>query len=275
MTYSTFSHPVNYWYSPFLVFTVSINQQPGDYGQQLDFRSGQLAVAVDMDCVHGEVYWTDAAAGIIRKASLNGSDAQDVLSGLGSPEGIAIDPVSRVLYYTDSRLDVVGAALLDGSYRKTLSNTDMVNPRAIVLDTNRGKICWTDWNRNKPQIETSNMDGTDRRVLVSDDLRLPNGLAFDHFSQQLCWADAGTKRLECMRWTTGGDEITPITPAIGGNGRLYGIAALKDHCPRGSNSCAFNNGGCAFLCFPTPSGGRTCACPDGIDPRICQESNNS
>ncbi|KAL8607394.1 hypothetical protein ACOMHN_024419 [Nucella lapillus] len=287
--------------------------------------TGQLAVAVDMDCVHGEVYWTDAAAGIIRKASLNGSDAQDVLSGLGSPEGIAIDPVSRVLYYTDSRLDVVGAALLDGSYRKTLFNTDMVNPRAIVLDTNRGKIYWTDWNRNKPQIESSNMDGTDRRVLVSDDLRLPNGLAFDHFSQQLCWADAGqcavlcwadagTKRLECMRsdglgrrtvstapshpfdltmlnnvlyWTdwerkhisavsqTGGDEITPITPAIGGNGRLYGIAALKDHCPRGSNSCAFNNGGCAFLCFPTPSGGRTCACPDGIDPRICQESNNS
>ncbi|XP_076463392.1 nidogen-1-like [Babylonia areolata] len=295
------------------VFIMSTSPQPGDFGQQVDYRAGQLAVAVDMDCVHGEVYWTDAAEGFIRKAAMNGTNSQLVLTGLGSPEGLAIDPVSRVMYYTDSKLDEVGAALLDGSYRKTLFNTDMVNPRAIVLDSSRGKLYWTDWNRNRPQIETSNMDGSERRVLVSDDLRLPNGLAFDHFSQQLCWADAGTKRLECMRsdglgrrivstapshpfgltmlnsilyWTdwerkhisgvsqTGG-EVSTITPAIGGNGRLYGIKALKDQCPRGTNSCAFNNGGCAFLCLPTPSGGRTCACPDGIDPRSCQESNTS
>ena len=53
------------------------------------------------------------------------------------------------------------------------------------------KLYWTDWNRNKPQIETASMDGSDRHVLISANLRLPNGLAFDHFSQQLCWADAG------------------------------------------------------------------------------------
>ena len=61
-----------------------------------------------------------------------------VYTGLGSPEGLAVDFVSRSLYYTDSKLDVVGATLLDGSYHKTLFNTDMVNPRAIVLDIIRG-----------------------------------------------------------------------------------------------------------------------------------------
>ena len=61
-----------------------------------------------------------------------------IYTGLGSPEGLAVDFVSRSLYYTDSKLDVVGATLLDGSYHKTLFNTDMVNPRAIVLDIIRG-----------------------------------------------------------------------------------------------------------------------------------------
>ncbi|KAK7103484.1 nidogen-like [Littorina saxatilis] len=296
------------------VFAVSTSPQPGDYGQQLAFNPGQLAVAVDTDCAEGHIYFGDAAYGVIRRTTLNGSASQDILTGLGSPEGIAVDFVSRTLYYTDSRLDVVGVALLDGTYRKTLFNTDMVNPRAIALDVTRGQIYWTDWNRNKPQIETANTDGTERRVLVSEDLRLPNGLAFDHFSQQLCWADAGSKRLECVRsdgvgrrivssapnypfsvtmlnnilyWTdwerrtisgvrqSGGEEISPISAAIGGNGRLYGITALRDQCPRGSNSCAFNNGGCEFLCLPTPSGGRTCACPDGVDPRVCQETNRT
>lgn len=42
---------------------------------------GQLAVAVDTDCTEAEIYWTDAAAGIIRKARLNGSDSQVVMTG--------------------------------------------------------------------------------------------------------------------------------------------------------------------------------------------------
>lgn len=42
--------------------------------------------------------------------------------------------------------------------------------------------------------------------------------------------------------------------------------------PEVTNACAFNNGGCTYLCLPTANGGRSCACPDGMDPRICKES---
>lgn len=296
------------------VMGVSATPSPGDYGQQLVYIPGQLAVAVDTDCQAGHLYWTDAGAGIIRRAFLNGSDVQTLLTGLGSPEGIAVDYVSRNIYYTDSKLDTLGVARFDGTSRKTLYNTDMLNPRAIVLDVSRGNMYWTDWNRNKPQIETARMDGTGRRVLVRADLRLPNGLAFDHYSQQLCWADAGTKKLECMRadgmgrrivssapshpfgltilngvlfWTDwerkdipsvsqdSGQERTPLQAALGGNGKMYGITAVKYTCPRVNGACFLNNGGCAFLCLPSPNGGRLCACPDSMDPRICQDSNIS
>jgi len=37
----------------------------------------------------------------------------------------------------------------------------------------------------------------------------------------------------------------------------------------GSNPCAHHNGGCRFLCLPTSRGGRTCTCPDDIDPEEC------
>ncbi|XP_067681271.1 nidogen-like [Haliotis asinina] len=280
-------------------------------GQMLIYVPGQLAVGLDTDCAEGLLYWTDVAGGQIRRAQYDGTDIQTVLTGLVSPEGIAIDYISRNLYYTDSELDVVGVAKLDGTDQKTLFSSDIINPRSIVLDPRRGVFYWTDWNRDKPQIEKANMDGTSRMVLVTSDLGLPNGLTLDDRTQQLCWGDAGTHRIECLRtdglgrrilydkasypfdvaffnnvlywtdWETkgipnvdrdgGADANDPINLAVGGNGRLYGVTAVRDQCPRVTNGCAVNNGGCRYLCLPSPSGGRTCACPDDIDPRRCNE----
>ncbi|CAL1530382.1 unnamed protein product [Lymnaea stagnalis] len=281
-----------------------------DYGQQLINIRNMLAVGVDTDCQDGYLYWTDASMGLIRRSKLNGSDVEVIVSGLKSPEGIAVDFSARNIFFTDSELDTLQVTRLDGSHLKTLVSTDMVNPRAIVLDINRGVIYWTDWNRNRPQIEKINMDGTDRKVLVSDGLQLPNGLSFDPFSQTLCWGDAGTQSIECIRsdgagrrvvyakatypfditvlnniiyWTdwqrkdvpninqSGGEVNEPLQQAIGGNGRLYGITAVKDQCPRARNSCGLNDGGCKFLCLASQNRGRTCACPDGMDPRLCQQ----
>ena len=58
---------------------------------------------------------------------------------------------------------------------------------------------------------------------------------------------------------------------VGGNGKLYGITAVTAQCPRINNACARNNGGCTYLCLPTPNGGRTCTCPDDITPEECNQ----
>ncbi|TMS23331.1 Nidogen-1 [Larimichthys crocea] len=92
----------------------------------------------------------------------------------------------------------VEVSKLDGSQRRVLFDTDLINPRPIVTNPAYGRLYWADWNRDGPKIEMSNMDGTDRTVLVKDDLGLPNGLTFDLDNQQLCWADAGTRKVECM-----------------------------------------------------------------------------
>lgn len=63
-----------------------------------------------------------------------------LLLDLGSPEGIAVDHLGRNLFWTDSRLDRIEVAKLDGTQRRVLFETDLVNPRGIVTDSVRGYL---------------------------------------------------------------------------------------------------------------------------------------
>ncbi|XP_072125175.1 nidogen-2 isoform X11 [Mobula birostris] len=161
---------------------------------------GSIIIGIDYDCRDKMVYWTDVAGRTINRVSLEpGAEPEIIINtGLTSPEGLTIDYIRRNLFWTDSGLDKIETAAIDGSKRRVLVDTDLVNPRAIVVDSHSGNLYWTDWNREAPKIETSHLDGTNRRVLVKNDIGLPNGLTFDPFSSQLCWADAGTKDLECI-----------------------------------------------------------------------------
>ncbi|XP_014792260.1 PREDICTED: nidogen-2 [Calidris pugnax] len=160
---------------------------------------GSIVVGIDYDCREKTIYWTDVAGRTISRASLEpGAEPETIInSGLMSPEGLAVDHLRRAMFWTDSGLDKIERARLDGSERRVLFDTELVNPRAIAVDPVRGNLYWTDWNREAPKIETSTVNGANRRVLVNKDIGLPNGLTFDPFSKLLCWADAGTKHLEC------------------------------------------------------------------------------
>jgi len=52
---------------------------------------------------------------------------------LVSPEGLAVDVTRRLMFWVDSNPDMIESANLDGSGRKTLIGTDLVNPRAIIV----------------------------------------------------------------------------------------------------------------------------------------------
>lgn len=58
---------------------------------------------------------------------------------------------------------------------------------------------WSDWNRDGPKIEWSNLDGTEREILLTDPaVKLPNSLSISQSTGELCFADAGTKKIECI-----------------------------------------------------------------------------
>ncbi|XP_052256418.1 nidogen-1-like [Dreissena polymorpha] len=177
-------------------------KQNGDHsdGSRVLYLPDELAVAVAADCAEQKFYWTDVKHGRISRADLNGFNKDVVINGFSSPEGLAVDWMSRNLYVTDSTLDLVAVVNMNGTYRKTLINTELRDPRSIVVSPMQGVMFWTDWFRNKPVIEAAYMDGSDRHVFVETGLGLPNGLAYDPYSRQLCWGDAGVNKIECVQY---------------------------------------------------------------------------
>ncbi len=72
---------------------------------------------LDIDPAGGKMYWTDAAGGVIRRANLNGSNVETVVSGFtgGGLRGIAIDSAAGKMYWADSAAQKIQRANLDGS----------------------------------------------------------------------------------------------------------------------------------------------------------------
>lgn len=49
------------------------------------------------------MYWTDTVLDKIKRASLNGSGVENVISkGLDTPDGMVVDEIGRKIYWTDT-----------------------------------------------------------------------------------------------------------------------------------------------------------------------------
>lgn len=120
-----------------------------------------MVIGVDKDCSRGRVYWSDISSRQILSANYNGTDKLEFiqngnLSGIKmyteesisflfvlfvcvadilSPEGVAIDWISRRIYWTDSAKDTIEVASLDDpTLRATVISKNLVNPRGIAVD---------------------------------------------------------------------------------------------------------------------------------------------
>ncbi|EDV23993.1 uncharacterized protein TRIADDRAFT_57765 [Trichoplax adhaerens] len=192
----------------------------------------QLGIGIDFDCKENSIYWSNIGGGkSIMKSDPIGGNVTVVatLNDSSSVEGIAIDSISRTIYWTDSGNDVIEVMKLDGTNRQVLFDTELVNPRAIAIDPVVGFIFWTDWNRENPRIVRSTADGKDRVNLVVGNLKLPNALTLDTELKRVYWADAGTNMVEYCSYTgegrktlhkgfsTGNSLIYPFALALYGD----------------------------------------------------------
>lgn len=134
----------------------------------------KVIIGVAYDCVEKMVYWTEITSPSISKASIEGGEPIVVIrsgsvtvhpypslscfsfifcqlcfikqrncnpsTDLDSPEGIAIDHLGRTVFWTDSVKDRIEVATLDGSQRRVIVDSDLVNPRAIITDPPNGSV---------------------------------------------------------------------------------------------------------------------------------------
>ena len=61
-----------------------------------------------------------------------------VKTDIENPDGVVIDWIGRNLYWTDTGLDRIEVARLDGSVRKVIVADGLDEPRALCLDPAKG-----------------------------------------------------------------------------------------------------------------------------------------
>ncbi|KAK7482465.1 hypothetical protein BaRGS_00026282 [Batillaria attramentaria] len=183
-------------------------------------------VAVDFDPVQDRIYWADTGLKEIRSAFLNGSDSKVVvtLSAKSVAEWVAVDPVSRLVFYSDAGNDVIVMLRMSSWEQKTVVSSGLSKPRSIVLDTADGLLFWTDLDQ-EAKIERANYDGSERQTLVTEDLLYPNSLALDKANDRLYYVDAGTN---LIAWTNlAGTQRKTISVSF--IAHFFGVTLYKDY----------------------------------------------
>ncbi|PIO29253.1 hypothetical protein AB205_0211260 [Aquarana catesbeiana] len=281
---------------------------------------GGLAI----DWIHDKLFWTDSGTSRVEVSNLDGSHRRVILwenlekpraialnpmegyviieTSLESPAGLAIDWVTKKLYWTDAGTDRIEVSNTDGSMRSVLIWENLDRPRDIVVDPVGGFMYWTDWGAN-PKIERAGMDASGRMVIISSNLTWPNGLAIDYELERLYWADAGMKTIETAKldgadrmvligtdlphpfgltlyedriyWTDwqsksieSADRKTGLDrkPVRENLENLMDLHVFHRRRMQVRSACSVNNGGCSHVCLLSPHPkGHSCACPTGVN----------
>ncbi|KAM6973495.1 low-density lipoprotein receptor-related protein 5 isoform 2-T2 [Aplochiton taeniatus] len=252
------------------------------------------AIAIDYDPVEGYVYWTDDEVKAIRRARIDGTEAQTLITAeVNHPDGIAVDWVARNLYWTDTGTDRIEVTRLNGTSRRILISENLDEPRAIVLDPLNGYMYWTEWS-GRPRIARAHMDGSNIVTLVVKVGRA-NGLTIDYLDHRLYWTDLDTCMIESTNmqglqreimaddlphpfgltqyrdyiyWTDlnlrsieRADKRSGLNRTVVQGHLEFVMDILVFHSSRqdGTNDCSQNNGQCAHLCLASPAGAQ-CRC---------------
>jgi hypothetical protein len=144
-------------------------------------------------------YWTEISEGKEAIVKYNAETKKEeilVTAGLKTPEDIAVDWLTKNIYFTDAEQSHITVCRNDGLYCVQLVNSAnrIDRPRAIVLYPTESLMFWTDWGK-QAHIGVAFMDGSDTKVLV-DNVMWPNGLALDWPNGRIYWVDAQAHTIE-------------------------------------------------------------------------------
>lgn len=203
------------------------------------------AVAIDYSLTGNYLIWSDVVEekmyiGLLNKSRpckfVSGKEKQVLIGdNLGVVDGLTIDYVHDLVYWTDTKTDRIEVAFLQEpsldnpnvvGRRMTIIDSELDEPRAIAVNVRDGYLFWSDWG-DHAKIERSSQDGSDRRIIVEDNLIWPNGLAIDYITNSIYWTDVKLNNIESADFYGANRRIILHSETFVSH--PFGIAVFEDH----------------------------------------------
>ncbi len=169
-----------------------------------------------LDMAGGKMYWTDSGTEKIQRANLDGSNIENIVTGVEAPNGIALDVAGGKMYWTVwmkiQRADLDGQNIEDlvESYIEIIGTEDLieeyVSPYGIVLDVAGGKMYWTEKWPNK--IQRANLDGSNIEAIFTGEPL--HGIALDVAGGKVYWTDRDDGMNRILRMNLDGSLVEEL-----------------------------------------------------------------
>ena len=132
----------------------------------------------------GKIYWTQTN-GVIRRANPDGSNVEDIVTGLGYASGLDVDRIEGKMYWVDHARNGIQRANLDGTGIETLvSAADTQSPADLALDLSAGKMYWAGYAMRS--VRRANLDGSNVEDYIMG-LSSPNTVVLDVPGNKIYW----------------------------------------------------------------------------------------
>ena len=119
-----------------------------------------------------KLYYTQMTGentGTINSVNLNGTGAKQLVEIRAVPRGIAVDPVAKRLYWTNSQ-GWIQSSNLEGTARKNIVSGGLENPMGITVSDG-----WAYWTQGNGRIKAVNLTGTKTIRNISTGTNPANG----------------------------------------------------------------------------------------------------
>nr|XP_039251753.1 low-density lipoprotein receptor-related protein 2-like [Styela clava] len=180
-------------------------------------------VALDYHYKEERIFWTDVTRGRIESMKFDGTDRK-ILHNREIPngEGLAVEWVTKKLYWVDANLDKMFVSELNGTNLYTLlegcidsNNTFCFDqPRAVAVTPKHGYVYWSDWGY-PAYIARAGLNGHNPELIITEKISWPNALCIDYVTERLYFGDAHLDYIEYSN-LTGGERfrvnLEPHTP---------------------------------------------------------------
>ncbi|XP_033629412.1 low-density lipoprotein receptor-related protein 2-like isoform X2 [Asterias rubens] len=201
-----------------LINGISLDPDDQSLNQMQAIATEYDAFDLDFDETGGFIYWSesedqehdeeDSALRSIMRAEVTGINSSEIFvptAYLGSPVGIALDHLSRNIYWTNPDKHTIEVIKLDGesNYRRVVvqnsgDSSRVADPDAICLDPGSGMMYWAENGGVgvQPGIMKANMDGTGIQSLVTTNLGHIDFITIDLEQHMLYWSESTNQVIE-------------------------------------------------------------------------------